>query len=85
MDKLKDRLYLSDRTTTVGFMVFLWLILGYTLYCLKLTIVNPLVLTVVFTAGISAGVLATLTMLAVLDHLRRHKDELYNEEIRNRG
>lgn len=76
------RLFSKDVMAVISFVVLLWLVLGYVMYSLTLIVHSVSLKTVLVASGVGAGIFATLTVLAVISHLRNHKEELYTEELK---
>ncbi len=64
-------------------MGVLWIVIGYVLFLLLSTFKELNIRIAVTFAGVSVTVFATSVMLAVINHLKRNKDEIYMEELRH--
>lgn len=85
MEQFVRRMFARDISVVVGFMVFLWVTMGYLVYSILTTVSDPQTRAVITAIGIVTLLFATLCLLALMAHLRRHRDAMYAEELRHSG
>jgi hypothetical protein len=76
-----DRMYHGDCALIITFLVFLWLVVIRVLAAVVEMAGSAALKTVVLGAGLLAASSATMGLTAVLDHLKRHKNALYAEDV----
>jgi hypothetical protein len=82
MESKIKRMFLLDLIMIIAFLVFLWI----TLACIMISIISimntVLVKAAILSVGISVVFFASLTLLALVNHLRKNRNKLYMEEIK---
>jgi len=81
MENKIQKMYLIDCITIIGFMVALWIIVcGVILQVLPLSS-NSTIKMVIALTGTVVVLSSTAALIAVLNHLKNKKIELYKEDI----
>jgi len=83
MDKTSGMMLRRDVAVVLGFMVFLWVTMGFLMYSILTALGPSRAKNVIIAIGITVLLLATLSLTALILHLRRHCDTIYVEELRH--
>ncbi|MCE5241589.1 MAG: hypothetical protein ABFD98_13600 [Syntrophobacteraceae bacterium] len=81
MEQQIRRMYLGDCALIVVSVIFLWLVLLGIMSAVGRLGAEGNVLTAALCAGTTAGLAATVSLLALLRHLNRKKQDIYSEDI----
>lgn len=81
MEQRIRKMYRQDVRISLGFTIFLWLVLFYVMYSLNVVVPEMREKAVIIACGVLVACYATVTIFAVINHLTRNRDELYSEEI----
>ncbi|GAA0181675.1 hypothetical protein SH2C18_41770 [Clostridium sediminicola] len=81
MEKKIKKMYNQDCAIIFLFMIGLWTILIYVLMQINSVVANQSVRTLIFFIGIIAGTFAIAALMAVVNHLRKNRTQIYTEEI----
>jgi len=83
MDKTTRDKLRRDVLIVLGFVLFLWVTMCFLMFSV-LTAVGPSrAKTTIIVIGVAVLLFATLSLVALIVHLRRHRDEMYAEELRH--
>jgi len=83
MDKITRKMMRRDVWVVLGFGVFLWVTMSFLLYAI-FSAVNPsYTRALLIVIGVATLLFATLSLVALILHLRRHRREIYAEELRH--
>lgn len=81
MDNKIASMYRNDVLLLILFIIFVWVILSLVASAVSTIAPNPTVKTIALAAGAVAGIFATSALLGVLSHLKKNKQQLYNQDI----
>lgn len=76
-----DKMYRQDTGLVIVFIIFVWMILGYVLMSVSSLAPNDLIRNVTLVAGMMAGIFVTISLFAVLVHLKKNRVGIYREEL----
>jgi|GEM_PF-876736 len=83
MDKITRKMMRRDVWVVLGFGVFLWVTMSFLLYAIFTAVGASHTRTALLAIGLATLLFATLSLVALLLHLRRHRLEIYAEELRH--
>ncbi|TGE31829.1 hypothetical protein [Desulfosporosinus sp. Sb-LF] len=75
------KMHFRDRSLMTAFILFLWVVLIYTMTVVSKLAPTATVRLIALTVGMIAGLSVTSASIAVLAHLKKHRNELYSEDI----
>ena len=82
---MKKRLYHRDVTVIVHLITFMWIVLGAV--CFRVASIlewsGDAGVAFMLSAMAAVGLLCTASLAAVLSHLKRRGDEIYEEDVHN--
>lgn len=81
MERAVNKMFIRDVAIVVGFVVFVWVIMCFIMSSVIGAGGPSHIRTILVTAGVAVLLLATLSLSALIGHLRRKRDEIYTEEI----
>ncbi len=82
MDKKINKMYKGDLALIVVFIVFLWVVMISVIVTVVKSI-PPENQVLVGVTGIFTLIFATITLIALIEHLKKNKVHAYTEEILN--
>lgn len=77
------RMFKIDVMAIFFVMAVLWAVIAYVVVLLLSTFKDLNIQIAIATAGSLVTIFATSVMLAVINHLKRNKEEIYTEELRH--
>ncbi len=81
MEKKIIKAYRRDCVLVILSIVFLWLALLGTMSAIRSLESGKIILFTAVGSGIIAGTAATVSLLALLSHLRQNRQKVYSEDI----
>ncbi|MDQ7093506.1 hypothetical protein REC12_07885 [Desulfosporosinus sp. PR] len=79
------RMYWQDIGLVLLFLVFSWLVLGYVLVNVSSLAATFQIREVALAAGLLAVVFVSSSLIAVLAHLKKNREAVYNGELCHAG
>lgn len=81
MDKTTKRMLLRDVLIVLGFGVFLWITMCFIMLAILHAVGASHTKNILIAIGIITLIFATLSLVALILHLRKHSTEMYAEEL----
>jgi len=83
MEKTIAKMLRRDVLVVVGFGVFLWVTMAFLAYAILIAVGPSDTRTVLIAIGAATLLFATLSLVALILHLRKQRHEIYTEELRH--
>lgn len=81
MDEKIRKMHFRDRSLMIAFIVLLWVVLINIMIVVSNLAPTASIRITALAVGIIAGLSVTSAVIAVLAHLKKHRNELYSEDI----
>lgn len=81
LKKKIQRLFISDCTAIVTAMIALWAMIMFAMTSVRAIAPTRVVATFIFASALLICIFGTVSLAAVLIHLKRNRDAIYTEDI----
>jgi len=82
MESRIKKMYIQDFSLVIVFLVVLWITLIYIMISILSILTTPFAVASILITGLLVGLSASLTLFALIKHLKKNKNALYMEEIK---
>ena len=74
-------MFIRDALVVLGFLVFLWVTMCFMIFAICIAVGSSPAKNVIIAVGVLALLFATLSLVALICHLYKHKQTIYAEEM----